>query len=1016
MDRPDWNEENSAEDRTRLIPDIIEFVCSDQYLNRNTLYPRQGTLLKLIFLQDDLFCADEETEILTRRGWVTYGDLDVGEDVMTLNMDTGLGEWGRTEKVNVFPVVNQELVRMEGASHSSLTTPNHRWPTDPKGGSRHFVETSGLRTTDRVTCAEKVANLPVEAQWDDAFVELVAWYWTEGHRIVGHSGVRITQSIKVNPEYVDRIRMCLTKLFGPASDWMHLSPEVPMWREDKDGDMTAFRLNSLAGADLRWVAEGDEKVVQPTFLATLTQEQLGLFIETSLDADGWRTQPRASGRRTRAISQKSKRRLDSFQMACSLAGIRTVLRECAVRGSGHYAGRQFWQLSLLDHRRFFTPQHLDVKREDHTGIVWCPTTKNGTWLARRGGSVYFTGNTDYDKSVLREWSKGFRLPDKSRRKPGEPLRYEGGWGLAPDWEERLHANKAAGRHWFREVLAVMGRRSGKGHIGGICGAAVLWFYIQRGWPHLHYGFDRSKTLTALTFAAKKDQAKREQWADITNVITGAPCFAPYISRDHAESLTVYSRYDGIKWLEKMRKGMRSDKDFATFALLPKESTSTAGRGPATFMQHYDEMAWVVASGSNRSAEEVYQSATPALDTFGVDAFLYEGSSPWQMMGQFYDNWLESLTVDPDTLKPLRPEMLMLQLASWDIYKDWHQAPRIVMVPKSHKRVFNDLCEDTGEMIETVVTSKFAGHPYPTQIRAQQSYDSQMKLLEASNPEKFKVERRAQWATALDAYLNEDLVRAMFEDEKFLGGRLTMQSQGRLRPHYVAHGDPSESGANFGFALAHLSDKPDGFGLYHVIFDFIHAWRPSDYDENDYQIDYTAVEEDLKRIIRAFQPHLLTFDQFNSAQLIQRLRTFVRNAQLPKQTTIEKHAATAPLNWAMAETFKTALGMGLIHAPYHDLADLELRFLQKTREQRVDKPSTGPIQTKDVADAMFNVTYHLIGEQMGMILGGDMSGFIRGAAQGGIPTTVSSGDAEMMETLSSSAFASPRTAHGKAYRG
>src|SRR4051794_19006399 len=37
------------------VPDPIEFVVSDRYLNRPNLYPRQATFLKLVFLRSDMF-------------------------------------------------------------------------------------------------------------------------------------------------------------------------------------------------------------------------------------------------------------------------------------------------------------------------------------------------------------------------------------------------------------------------------------------------------------------------------------------------------------------------------------------------------------------------------------------------------------------------------------------------------------------------------------------------------------------------------------------------------------------------------------------------------------------------------------------------------------------------------------------------------------------------------------------------------------------------------------------------
>lgn len=35
-----------------------------------------------------------------------------------------------------------------------------------------------------------------------------------------------------------------------------------------------------------------------------------------------------------------------------------------------------------------------VSRVEYGGTVWCPVTEDGTWLARRRGTVYFTGNSD----------------------------------------------------------------------------------------------------------------------------------------------------------------------------------------------------------------------------------------------------------------------------------------------------------------------------------------------------------------------------------------------------------------------------------------------------------------------------------------------------------------------------------------------------------------------------------------------------------------------------------------------
>ena len=37
-------------------------------------------------------------------------------------------------------------------------------------------------------------------------------------------------------------------------------------------------------------------------------------------------------------------------------------------------------------------------RTTYTGVIWCPTTDNRTWLARRNGTIYFTGNSAWQIS------------------------------------------------------------------------------------------------------------------------------------------------------------------------------------------------------------------------------------------------------------------------------------------------------------------------------------------------------------------------------------------------------------------------------------------------------------------------------------------------------------------------------------------------------------------------------------------------------------------------------------------
>ena len=565
--------------------------------------------------------------------------------------------------------------------------------------------------------------------------------------------------------------------------------------------------------------------------------------------------------------------------------------------------------------------------------------------------------TDYDHMVINEWITSYAETGNN--------------GVQTDVYRRIELLKADGYRWFREILLVMGRRAGKGHVAALMFAYVIWNYLAKGDPQGHYGVDRDKQLALFIFAGKKDQAKANLFGDVYNVVTGAPCFGKYINKAVVESISIFAPYDYVRMRERQERGVEVGKDPATFIIQPKESTLMAGRGPASFAQGYDEMAHVVASGANRSAEDVYGAATPALDQFGRDAFIVEPSSPWQKMGQFYENYQHALELDEETGDPTYPELLMLQLTSWDIYKDWEIAHEIDLFPAGF---LGDLEEyGDGEL------------PRLTPLKgAIQAYDIPMQRLERANPETFAVERKSHFASVMDAYLTESKVLQIFQPwterpAQYGPPYLQQQESGLLIMTYKAHADPSKSNCNFGLAVAHT--ETDDQGTLHCVFDLLHHWEPQNWDDGI--VDYDEIGDFMvERIAQRFFPDEITFDQFNSVATIQKINKRLIREAGPKQVVAYEKTATKDLNWSRAETFKTATNMGLVHAPYYELAENELKFLQDKGNKVVDHPTTGPVQTKDVADCMFEVVHYFLGKQIQLMLEEMGKQRIHGGLQGG----------------------------------
>lgn len=265
------------------------------------------------------FCVDEQTEILTKRGWLKYHEIIIGVDEsLAINPETHKSEWQTITDLYVdtgrFPMVS-----MKGQSFDSYTTPHHRWLVRNSSGNWKWKTTETLNSKESIPLAVDRGDPPLTKTYSDDFVELVAWIFTEG-TYLGYDSFNVSQSVTANPE--------IGEVF----------------------------------LDLQ------ERELDPRFLVNLTLDQLNLFLEVcNLGGHG-------------ETEQQSLARIKNFEMACALAG-----KACSMsKGTNDERDRM---PSLTD-------QAMTIRRDNNFfGTIWCPTLKGHNWLARRNGSIYFTGNT-----------------------------------------------------------------------------------------------------------------------------------------------------------------------------------------------------------------------------------------------------------------------------------------------------------------------------------------------------------------------------------------------------------------------------------------------------------------------------------------------------------------------------------------------------------------------------------------------------------------------------------------------
>lgn len=358
------------------------------------------------------FCADEETEILTQRGWLRYNEVQVGDYTLGMKMD-GTVEWTTINRVNVFEARPRKMVKMVQRAHDSLTTKDHRWLVERVDlnnscmfKERKFTTSDKLgKSNERIVCAHPVTNLPVTQKYSDALVELVAWYWTEGClRSNDHNSIDIAQDRSVNSLKWKSIEAALISEFGSRSG--RISGGTG-WTVHVGHN--SFHLRGEFASAISQFAPGKEKRLSYEFICSLTKAQLKLFIDTSIAGDGWlKHNPQSAWGRTHGaeIAQKLRHNLDVLQFACQLYGLQTTLS---------YRERvDQWWLRIFEKNSFYP---VSAKRSgkltetDYFGQVWCPSTDTSTWLARRNGTVYFTGNTEFVGRVFKEFDEEKHVTD-----------------------------------------------------------------------------------------------------------------------------------------------------------------------------------------------------------------------------------------------------------------------------------------------------------------------------------------------------------------------------------------------------------------------------------------------------------------------------------------------------------------------------------------------------------------------------------------------------------------------------
>lgn len=343
-------------------------------------------------------CVDAETEILTVDGWKRYDEISEGTVILTKNPETDGLEWHPIKKLCVFPQSVGRLVEFESKTFSALTTEDHRWLVYNKSTGRDEFKLSREISVWGDHRIHRTGSYGGKEVYSDDFVELVGWFLTDGSLRPNTSGntsgktykAYLCQSHRAKPHNCARID-ALVRRMGALRRV-----------EVMDGRYSATKWHLTLEMANRLAELFPNRVLTPAFLQQLSGRQARLLVDVMLLGDGHAEAPKNANRKgRRRFTCGSEEQANLFQMLCVLAGYATTVtyrdmskyrpKSDKLRNVPHMTG--VWVVNILNRDKVqVTKSQMRVFESDGR-LVWCPQVQNQTFVARRRGTVYITGNT-----------------------------------------------------------------------------------------------------------------------------------------------------------------------------------------------------------------------------------------------------------------------------------------------------------------------------------------------------------------------------------------------------------------------------------------------------------------------------------------------------------------------------------------------------------------------------------------------------------------------------------------------
>lgn len=307
-------------------------------------------------------CFDELTEIATSSGWKHFTELNIGDEVVSLNKESHFFEYNKINNIFIYDKKDEEMISVKTRNVDLLITKEHGLLERLKKSNTiklFNAEEINTKVFRNFICAGYSENKGIN--FSDDHIRLLVWIATDGS-LENKSLIRF--HLKKDRK-VKRIVALMDKLNIDYSFNIQKSGNVKI--------------------NFNWVNnnlpfEGISLKPLDKLFLNANKQQTDIILEEYSNTDGCRT-----GDNTYQISTSKDIEANILQQLLVTNGYRCNLTKRPKKST---------ILSINENNLTskFKPKNC-VTREKYTGKVWCVSVDNGTLLVRRNGKVVVTQNS-----------------------------------------------------------------------------------------------------------------------------------------------------------------------------------------------------------------------------------------------------------------------------------------------------------------------------------------------------------------------------------------------------------------------------------------------------------------------------------------------------------------------------------------------------------------------------------------------------------------------------------------------